>query len=108
MGQLTLARFRGDTAFALVARLISTLGGGILGLLIWQIVFTPSYGSGTDFSERYISKGSPYGLAAVCGVCFPFFFYARLYWPISPMINLILFVTTILVNISYSGWQPSK
>jgi hypothetical protein len=24
--------------------------------------------------------GNPYGFAAVCAVCFPFFFFARLYW----------------------------
>lgn len=35
MGQLTLARFRGDTAFALIARLISTFAGGIVGLVMW-------------------------------------------------------------------------
>lgn len=37
MGQLTLARFRGDTTFALVARLISTFLGGVLGMLLWCV-----------------------------------------------------------------------
>ncbi|KAH7888067.1 hypothetical protein F5I97DRAFT_1806524 [Phlebopus sp. FC_14] len=88
MGQLTIARFRGDTTFGLVARIISTFVGGIMGTIMWYI----SAGSG---------EGNPYGLAAVCAVCFPFFFFARLYWPVPPMTNLIIFVTTALV-IGYS------
>lgn len=37
MGQLTLARFRGDTTFGLVARIISTFVGGILGTVMWFV-----------------------------------------------------------------------
>ncbi|KAI0917777.1 hypothetical protein AcV7_007101 [Taiwanofungus camphoratus] len=90
MGQLTLARFRGDTTFALVARLVSTFLGGLVGMVIWYI----SAGNGT---------GNPYGLAAACGVVFPFFYFGRLYWPGPPMTNVIFFVTAALV-IGYS-WQ---
>lgn len=50
---------------------------------------------------RYISCGSEngnaFGLAAVCGVCFPFFFFARLYAPISPVTNAVYFATICLV-----------
>ncbi|KAI8969682.1 hypothetical protein BD414DRAFT_256336 [Trametes punicea] len=104
MGQLTLARFRGDTTFGLVARIISTLMGGLVGTAMWYI----STGSG---------HGNPYGLAAVVGVCAPFFFFWRLYWPIPPMTNIIFFVTTALVlgfswqnthtllPFRYMGWQ---
>lgn len=35
MGQLTIARFRGDTAFGLVARITSTFLGGLVGLVMW-------------------------------------------------------------------------
>jgi hypothetical protein len=35
MGQLTLARFRGDTTFGLTARIASTFGGGVVGMVIW-------------------------------------------------------------------------
>ncbi|KAF9446717.1 hypothetical protein P691DRAFT_776668 [Macrolepiota fuliginosa MF-IS2] len=84
MGQLTLARFRGDTTFGLTARVLSTFLGGIVGMVMW-----------------YISRGNPYGLAAVSAVCFPFFFYGRLYWPGPPMTNIVFFVTTILV-VGYS------
>jgi hypothetical protein len=68
MGQLTLARWRGETAFGLIARVLSTFFGGIVGMLVWYI----SAGDG---------MGNAYGLAAVCAVVFPFFFYGRLYWP---------------------------
>ncbi|KAG2004212.1 hypothetical protein CC2G_002792 [Coprinopsis cinerea AmutBmut pab1-1] len=88
MGQLTLARFRGDTTFGLLARIVATFGGGLVGMTMWYI----STGSG---------NGSAYGLAIVCGVCFPFFFFVRLYWPIPPMTNMVAFVTAILV-VGYS------
>ncbi|KAI0641257.1 hypothetical protein C8Q79DRAFT_919931 [Trametes meyenii] len=90
MGQLTLARFRGDTTFGLVARIISTFMGGLVGTAMWYI----STGSG---------QGNAYGLAAVIGVCAPFFFFWRLYWPVPPMTNIIFFVTTALV-LGFS-WQ---
>ena len=86
MGQLTLARFRGDTTFGLVARIISTFGGGLTGAAVWHI----STGAG---------RGNPYGLAAVCAVAFPFFFYVRLYLPGPPVPNIIFFTTTALVCI---------
>ncbi|KAI0770884.1 hypothetical protein BD413DRAFT_553337 [Trametes elegans] len=90
MGQLTLARFRGDTTFGLVARIISTLMGGLIGTAMWYT----STGSG---------QGNAIGLAAVIGVCAPFFFFWRLYWPVPPMTNIILWVTTALV-VGFS-WQ---
>ncbi|KAF7322544.1 hypothetical protein HMN09_00032900 [Mycena chlorophos] len=88
MAQVTLARFRGDTVFGLSSRVFSTFLGGILGMVMWYI----SAGSGS---------GSAYGLAAVCAVCFPFFFYGRIYYPGPPMKVVIFFVTSILV-IGYS------
>ncbi|KAG1736637.1 uncharacterized protein EDB91DRAFT_1141898 [Suillus paluster] len=88
MGQLTISRFRGDTTFGLVARIASTFAGGFIGTVMWYI----STGSG---------RGDPYGLGAVCAVCFPLFFFARLYWPIPPMTNMIIWVTSALV-VGYS------
>ncbi|KAF8431956.1 hypothetical protein L210DRAFT_3650787 [Boletus edulis BED1] len=88
MAQLTGARFRGDTTFGLMTRVISTLVGGTIGAVMW-----------------YISAGNPIGLAAVCLVCFPIFFFFRLYWPVPPMTNLIIWVTTALV-VGYS-WQDT-
>ncbi|KAG2130867.1 hypothetical protein DEU56DRAFT_981991 [Suillus clintonianus] len=88
MGQLTIARFRGDTTFGLVARIVSTFAGCLIGTVMWYI----SAGNG---------RGNPYGLAAVSAVCFPAIFFARLYWPIPPMTNLIIWVTSALV-VGYS------
>ncbi|KAF7363690.1 hypothetical protein MSAN_01026700 [Mycena sanguinolenta] len=88
MGQSTLSRFRGDTVFGLSARVLSTFFGGVLGLVMWYI----SAGAG---------NGNAYGLAAVCAVCYPFFFFGRLYYPGPPMRVVILFVTANLV-IGYS------
>jgi hypothetical protein len=88
MGQLTLARFSGDTTFGLVARIISTFAGGLTGAAVWHI----STGGGS---------GNPYGLAVTCAVTFPFFFYGRLYWPGPPVSNMIYFTTAALVGIHY-------
>ncbi|KAF8123857.1 hypothetical protein EV363DRAFT_1587054 [Boletus edulis] len=84
MGQLTLSRFRGDTTFGLITRIVSTFVGGIIGTVMWYI----STGSG---------RGNAFGLAAVCFVCFPIIFFFRLYWPVAPMTNLIIWVTAALI-----------
>jgi len=44
MGQLTLARFRGDTTFGLVARIVSTFSGGVIGMVMWCVAF-PTFSS---------------------------------------------------------------
>lgn len=77
MSQLTISRFKGDTAFSFVSRLTSSFVGGIVGMTVWWlsivlIVFLPL----NDFIlSRYISAGSgrgnPYGLAATCAIFFP-------------------------------------
>lgn len=35
IGQLTIMRFRGDTTFGFVARIIATFFGGLLGTVLW-------------------------------------------------------------------------
>jgi len=103
MGQLTLARFRGDTVFGLASRLLSTFFGGLTGLVIWYVLSPYSFQGKqmTTSIRRYIScgseRGNAFGLAAVCGVCFPFFFFVRLYAPISPVTNGVYFATICLV-----------
>lgn len=47
MGQLTLARFRGDTTFGLTARILATFFGCIAGLIMW-------YANCLDFSLHLI------------------------------------------------------
>lgn len=90
MGQLTLARFRGDTTFALVARVLSTLFGGLTGMVIWYVA-------------AQTGIGNAYGYTAAIAFCTPFFYYGRLYWPVPPTTSLIFFVTiTIVLGFS---WQ---
>ncbi|KZT65496.1 hypothetical protein DAEQUDRAFT_520383 [Daedalea quercina L-15889] len=84
MGQLTLARFRGDMTFALVSRLMCTLFGGVTGMVMWYI----SVQKGV---------GNAYGYTAVLAFCTPFFYYGRLYWPGPLFSNVIYFVTTTIV-----------
>lgn len=49
MGQLTLSRFRGDTTFEFVMRLLSTLFGGITGLAVWYAHPLVTYGHAVEF-----------------------------------------------------------
>lgn len=88
MGQLTLARFRGDTTFGLVARIGCTFAGGLIGTALWYI----STAKGI---------GNAYGLAGVLAIALPPFFFVRLNWPGPPMINMIFFVTIALVGILF-------
>ncbi|KDN53019.1 hypothetical protein K437DRAFT_219732 [Tilletiaria anomala UBC 951] len=90
MAQLTLSRFKGDTVFGLVSRIIATVLGCICGVLIWYI------GDGHG-------KGNPYALCAVSAVGFILIFSFRLYYPAPPITLIITGVTAALV-IGYS-WQ---
>ena len=71
MGQLTLAWFHGDTTFGLVAWIISTFGGGLMGATVWHI-------------STSVGRGNPYGLAAACAIAFPLFFYGLCLPPLPP------------------------
>lgn len=92
LGQTTLSRFRGDTVFGLTSRILSTFFGGVVGMIIWYI----SAGSGT---------GNAYILGVICALCFPFFYFARIYYP-GPPINVIFFFLTSQLVIGYS-WQDT-
>lgn len=104
MAQLTLARFKGETAVNFIFRMIATFLGGLVGLSIWYI------GSGNG-------KGNPYGIAATCAVFFPvslfrfietgfdaielfslqFLLFFRIYYPGPPITTLLTSVTIVLV-----------
>ncbi|KAF8067019.1 hypothetical protein FPV67DRAFT_1769133 [Lyophyllum atratum] len=88
MGQVTIARFQGDTAFVFLVRILSTFLGGLMGMVMWYI----SCGGG---------NGNPYGLAAVGAVCFPFLFFVRVHWPGKPL-TIIVFLVTCMLVIGYS------
>lgn len=103
MAQLTLARWRGDTTFGLISRVLSTFWGCIVGMVIWLVTFVFEVGSSLNLQfYRYVSTGSgignAYGLAAATAVSSPFLFFGRLYWPGAPMTNIIFFVTIQLVR----------
>ncbi|KAJ3899910.1 hypothetical protein F5879DRAFT_462657 [Lentinula edodes] len=110
MALLTSARFRGDTTFGFLTRIFSTFLGGGVGLCgeYTIIPIKGFYQLFVSLTPRYIcapTKGhqaSPYVLGAIFAVCFPFFFYIRLYIPGPPMRILIFFVTTVKLAISYS------
>ena len=110
LGQTTLSRFRGDTVFGLFSRIWATFLGGLVGLILWYECHSQvkSYCIKTSLT-RYLStgkgSGNPYGLAAVTAVCFPFFTFARLYFPAPPVAVIFFFLTSQLV-IGYS-WQDS-
>ncbi|KAF9000155.1 hypothetical protein BDQ17DRAFT_1327963 [Cyathus striatus] len=82
MGQPTIVRFRGDMAFGLPAKIVSTFMGGVVGMVMW-------------YTSTGLGHGNPYGLSAIFFVCF-LFFYEQLYWAVHPMISIIFFVTAPL------------
>ncbi|SOV05536.1 uncharacterized protein UDID_07553 [Ustilago sp. UG-2017a] len=90
MAQLTLARFRGETAFALLSRILATVIGAVFALIIWYI----STGSG---------RGNAYGLGATTAVAFPPLMLFRIYLPGPPITPIIASVTTALI-VGYS-WK---
>ncbi|EST08587.2 Brefeldin A sensitivity protein-related, domain of unknown function DUF2421 [Kalmanozyma brasiliensis GHG001] len=90
MAQLTLARFRGETAFALLSRILATVIGGVFALVIWYI----STGDG---------RGNAFGLGATTAVTFPFLMLFRIYFPGPPITPIIASVTTALI-VGYS-WK---
>ncbi|KAJ1018029.1 hypothetical protein NDA16_004898 [Ustilago loliicola] len=96
MAQLTLARFRGETAFALFSRILATVIGAVFALIIWYI----STGSG---------RGNAYGLGATTAVAFPFLMLFRIYFPGPPITPIIASVTTaLIVGYSWKDLPPAE
>lgn len=114
MGQVTIARFQGDTTFALLARVVATCLGGVGGMAMWSVtsILDLSLLAQRVHYSRYIScgsgRGNAFGLAAVSAVCFPFIFFARLYWPGPPMTIIVFAVTCLLVRILRVAWACSQ
>lgn len=90
MAQLTLARFRGETAFALLSRILATVIGAVFALIIWYL----STGNG---------RGNAYALGGVTAVAFPMLMMFRIYFPGPPITPIIASVTTALI-VGYS-WK---
>ncbi|PWY87857.1 hypothetical protein BO94DRAFT_465429 [Aspergillus sclerotioniger CBS 115572] len=89
MGQTGLLVYMADFAFALMARVIGTVIGGVLGLLAWYI------GSANG-------PGNPYGLAAITAVVLAILVWVRLYLHPSMMQGGIIGAATFLLVIAYS------
>ncbi|KAE8239564.1 hypothetical protein A4X13_0g8141 [Tilletia indica] len=88
MCQLTLTRWRGETLFGLISRIVTTFSGCVVGLVIWYI----AAGSG---------KGNSYAIAAVFGVASIPIAAWRLQGP-APPIALIITTVTIGLVVGYS------
>jgi hypothetical protein len=66
---------------SMLLRLIGTIIGGVLGIVIWEI-----------------SRGNPYGISVLCFVCFLFLQYSFFYGPMyAKPISILVTVTLALV-----------
>jgi len=92
MSQLSLARHRGEVLFSLASRVIATLSGAVMGMVIWYI----ASGDG---------NGNPYAMAVVTAFGFTIAMIVRLYLPGPPITTIITCVTLALV-VGYS-WKDA-
>ncbi|CAO1615116.1 unnamed protein product [Sympodiomycopsis kandeliae] len=92
MAQLTISRHRGESVFALVSRLLSTLGGAIFGLVIWYM------SNGADIAN-------PYGIMVVWTAFLLPLMAFRIYWPVP--ISAIIFCVTVALVVGYS-WKDQR
>ncbi|RAL09361.1 uncharacterized protein BO97DRAFT_374770 [Aspergillus homomorphus CBS 101889] len=89
MAQTGLLPYMADFIFSVIARVLGTIVGGVLGLLAWYI------GSGTG-------PGSPYGLAAIMAIMLVIFLWTRLYLPPNLLQGSIMGGATFLLVVAYS------
>ncbi|KAL4985687.1 hypothetical protein BDW68DRAFT_198595 [Aspergillus falconensis] len=89
MAQTGLLVYMADFTFAVLARGIGTIAGGVLGLVAWYI------GSGHG-------PGNPYGLSAVLAVLLAIFLWVRLYLPPAFLQGGIMSAATFLLVVAYS------
>ncbi|CAE6435306.1 unnamed protein product [Rhizoctonia solani] len=88
MAQLGLNMYMSDQIGQFVARILGTVVGGVIGMLIWYI----GSGHGT---------GNPYGIAAAFGVFTIPMLFARLFWT-QRMVECIMLSTTSVLVAGYS------
>ncbi|KAG8751127.1 hypothetical protein FRC11_009675, partial [Ceratobasidium sp. 423] len=88
MAQFGLNMYMSDQIGQFVARITGTVGGGVIGMLIWYI----GSGHGT---------GNPYGVAAAFGVLIIPMLFARLFWT-QRMVECIMFSVTSVLVAGYS------
>ncbi|KAJ1304398.1 hypothetical protein OPQ81_005547 [Rhizoctonia solani] len=88
MAQFGLSMYMSDQIGQFVARILGTVGGGVIGMLIWYI------GNGHGL-------GNPYGIAAAIGVFLIPMLFVRLFWTQRMVESIMLSVTSVLV-VGYS------
>ncbi|KAF8608867.1 hypothetical protein BDV93DRAFT_465925 [Ceratobasidium sp. AG-I] len=88
MAQFGLNMYMSDQIGQFVARILGTVGGGVIGMVIWYI------GSGHGI-------GNPFGLAAAFGVFLIPLLFARLFWA-QRMVESIMFSVTAVLVTGYS------
>lgn len=76
MAQLTLARHRGEVVFGVFSRLVATLLGAAIGLVLWYIP-----GGWLD------GGANSYAMMATVAVGFPIVMLGRLYHPGPPIVS---------------------
>ncbi|KAG9080501.1 hypothetical protein FRC06_006502 [Ceratobasidium sp. 370] len=84
MAQFGLNIYMSDQIGQFVARIVGTVGGGVVGMVIWYI----GSGHGT---------GNPFGIAAAFGVFLIPLLFARLFWTQRVVESIMLSVTAVLV-----------
>ncbi|RDW57880.1 uncharacterized protein DSM5745_11398 [Aspergillus mulundensis] len=89
MAQTGLLVYMADFTFSVLARVIGTIAGGVLGLVAWYI------GSGHG-------PGNPYGLSAAMAVLLVIFLWIRLYSPPVFLQGAIMSAATFLLVVAYS------
>jgi len=87
--QLCILTYMSDFTFSLLTRIVGTITGGVLGMLVWYI----GSGDGT---------GNPYGLAATTAVVLPTVLWLRIFLPPVYVKATILFGVTFCLVIGFS------
>ncbi|KAF7542177.1 hypothetical protein G7Z17_g11813 [Cylindrodendrum hubeiense] len=89
MGQLCLEPYTSDFVSGLIVRTLSTIAGGIIGMVCWYI------GAGSG-------PGNPYGLAAVMAVAITLMMWSRLFSPPEFLPASIMLTATLFMVVAYS------
>ncbi|EEB09238.1 hypothetical protein SJAG_04423 [Schizosaccharomyces japonicus yFS275] len=91
LGTMNLARFSGDTIYGYLARILGTLFGCTVGMMLWYI----SSGHG---------KGNSYGLAVVMAIAFPIIMFIRIHLIYLTPMPASIFAVSIALTVGYS-WK---
>ncbi|CAE6480532.1 unnamed protein product, partial [Rhizoctonia solani] len=106
MAQFGLNMYMSDQIGQFVARILGTVGGGVIGMLIWYIGGHAMFYLGVPLT-LWCDEGSghgtdnPYGIAAAVGVFIIPMLFARLFWTQRMIESIMLCVTSVLV-VGYS------